>query len=101
MPDDDGAPYRVWQFFPDDWHECVGEDLDARRAVELAKRMTETVGGRIGTTRRVIIEDRDGYTSFEWIYGKGVTYPTPEMCAQTSANIAQLDGEPTEELPPA
>ena len=72
---DDGAPYKVWAFFADDTHYLIADELDAEAAVRMAKRHTETVGARLGTTKRVIIEDYDGHTSFEWRFGEGVTYP--------------------------
>jgi hypothetical protein len=67
--------YSVWQFFPDDSYEPVLRRVDARTAVERAKRLTETVGARIGTTRRVIITDGGDCTCFEWKFGEGVTFP--------------------------
>lgn len=73
--------FSVWQFFPDETYEKAGERLEAGPAVELAKRLTVTVGARIGTTTRVIITDSGDFTVFEWKFGEGVTYPTPEMRA--------------------
>jgi hypothetical protein len=72
---DDGAPYKVWAFFRDGTHYLIADELDAEAAVKMAKRHTETVGARLGTTRRVIIEDCGGYTSFEWLFSIGRTYP--------------------------
>lgn len=71
--------FDVWQFFPDDTYERMRSRLTAKEAVEEAKRLTETLGGRLGTTRRVIITDDGDNTVFEWRFGEGVTYPTPEM----------------------
>ena len=42
--------FSVYQFFPDDTWECVHERIEAREAVESAKRLTESIGGRLGTT---------------------------------------------------
>jgi len=83
--------FNVVQFFPDEIWERVGERLEAEAAVRMAKRLTESVGARIGTTRRVIIEDGGGHTVFEWKHGEGVTFPTP----------AQIDDMTrSRELPP-
>jgi len=67
--------FSVYQFFPDESCERVSSFIDARSAVEQAKRLTETVGARIGTTRRVIITDGGDCTVFEWKHGQGVTFP--------------------------
>ena len=75
IDDDDGAPYRVWVFFPDGMHHLIDDGLDARAAALCAKRQTETVGARLGTTQRIIIEDQGGDTAFQWEYGKGITFP--------------------------
>jgi len=69
--------FSVVQFFADDGYEYVLNNVDARTAVECAKRLTETVGGRLGTMRRVIITDTGDLTVFEWKFGEGVTFPTP------------------------
>ena len=70
--------FAVWQFFPNDWHECIGEQLTAAEAVPLAKQLTESLGGRLGTTQRVIIVDDEDCTVFEWRHGEGVTFPPRE-----------------------
>lgn len=67
--------FCVYQFFPDETWERVHEFVDAQTAVEGAKRLTESVGGRIGTTRRVIITDGEDFTCFEWKFGEGVIFP--------------------------
>jgi hypothetical protein len=67
--------FSVYQFFPDDTYEAVVRFVDPKTAVEKAKVLTETVGARIGTTRRVIITDGGDYCVFEWRYGEGVTFP--------------------------
>lgn len=73
--------FNVVQFFPDGGYEYSNRGLELRAAVERAKALTETVGARIGTTTRIIITDGGDLTVFEWEFGKGVTYPTPEMRA--------------------
>lgn len=71
----DDELFSVVQFFPDDSYEYVCRNTPARQAVETAKRMTETLGARLGTTRRVIITDDGDCTCFEWKFGEGVTFP--------------------------
>lgn len=68
------AEFSVYQFFPDDSYEEVLRFVDAETAVKTAKQLTESIGGRIGTTQRVIITDGGDCTCFEWQFGKGVTF---------------------------
>jgi hypothetical protein len=77
---EDHPEFSVYQFLPDGSYEAVVRFVSGKTAVETAKRCTETVSGRIGTTVRVIITDGGDYTCFEWQYGKGVTYPSPDVC---------------------
>lgn len=82
---DEAELFSVCQFFADESYEYVERQLPAKEAVERAKRCTETVDARVGTTRRVIITDSGDMTVFEWRFGKGVTFPTPEQRAAHSA----------------
>ena len=70
--------FSVYQFFPDEVYERVVEFVDAETAVKTARRCTESVGARLGMTRRVIITDGGDYTVFEWKHGEGITFPTKE-----------------------
>ncbi len=67
--------FNVCQFFEDGSYEYVIRNADPRTAVETAKRFTESVGAKIGTTKRVIITDAGDNTNFEWKFGEGVTFP--------------------------
>jgi hypothetical protein len=73
--------FAVWVFVHDaeEWHERIGpDDLDARTAVELAKKLvdiTEAGGARMA---RIIIVDDEDNTVFEWRLGEGVTFPRVE-----------------------
>lgn len=69
--------FTVVQFFPDETYEKVLEFAGPKEAVECAKRLSVSVGGQIGTTRRIIITDGDDCTVFEWKFGAGVVYPPP------------------------
>ena len=48
---------RVLCLSSDETYEYVKRFVDAEQAVMIAKRLTESVGARIGTTRRIIITD--------------------------------------------
>ena len=71
----EGGEFSVYQFFPDGGYEAAAQFIDAESAVTLAKRLTQTVGAKLGTTTRVIITDGGDHTVFEWQNGKGVTFP--------------------------
>lgn len=73
------AEFSVYQFFPDDSCEEVLRFVEAGPAVSMAAQLSQSVGARIGTTVRIIITDGGDFTVFEWLYGKGVTFPNLEM----------------------
>lgn len=70
--------FSVYQFFPDDSYERVLSLVDDATAVQMAMRLTLSVGAKIGTTRRVMITDGGDECVFLWVYGKGVVFPTAE-----------------------
>jgi hypothetical protein len=73
--DDDRDEFSVCQFFPDGSYEYVKRWIGGKEAIETAKRCTESVGGRIGTTVKVIVTDGGDFTVFAWEFGKGVVFP--------------------------
>lgn len=75
MIDSPAGEFSVFQIFSNDSYEEVLRSVDAETAVQAAKRLTESVGARIGTTVTVFITDGDDCTNFEWRFGKGVTFP--------------------------
>jgi hypothetical protein len=74
--------FSVHQFFPDGDSERVLSGVDPETAIYRAKALMESVGGRIGSTRRVIVADGAGFTVFEWKFGAGITFPTREDIAE-------------------
>lgn len=70
--------FSVYQFFPDESCERVVQFVSDGNAVKVAYQCCNSVGAKIGTTQRVIITDGGDYICFEWIFGKGITYP-PEL----------------------
>lgn len=75
--------FSVYQFFADESYEEVLRFVNLQTAVETAKRLSESVGGRLGTTVRIIITDGGDHTNFEWQFGKGVTYPPRDQPQDT------------------
>jgi hypothetical protein len=67
--------FAVWIFFKDGYHFKEGEDLTDLEACKLARSCTLRPAAQIGVIDRVIITDPDDYCAFEWIYGRGVTFP--------------------------
>lgn len=57
--------------------ECVGVGLTPQEAVNVARSWTlpNRPGVVLGTIKRVIIEDDEEFTVFEWKNGEGVTFP--------------------------
>ncbi len=75
------SEFSVYQWFhpmAGDQHECVKQYVGPEEAVQCAKSLITSVGGRLGTTCRVIITDGGDCINFEWEFGKGVTYPKRE-----------------------
>lgn len=68
--------HNVVQFFEDGSYEYVRRNVGAEEAVKTARHYCESVGARVGTTRRVIITDDGDSTNFEWRFGEGIVYPT-------------------------
>lgn len=67
--------FDVWQYFPNDWHEKVGDNLSAEEAVKLAHSYTTRPAAKMGVIRMVrIIGLDDDSVCFEWQFGKGVTF---------------------------
>jgi hypothetical protein len=70
--------FSVYQFFADTQCERVLSFVDGRTAVEQAKALALSVGGRLGMTKRIIITDGGDCTVFEWKFGQGVVFPPKE-----------------------
>lgn len=67
--------FTVWWFDPQDnlYFELVTED--PKSAVEKAKSLTTRPAAMLGIIASVIVTDGGDCTCFEWINGKGVTFP--------------------------
>lgn len=71
--------FSVCQFFEDESYEYVRRFVGAEEAVKAARHYTDNISVKMGLTKRVIITDGGDHCVFEWIAGKGVVFPTPEM----------------------
>lgn len=73
--------FTVWQISADDWCVKAAEGLPAKLAVDFAHWMTQRQEARDHEIQRIIITDESNDTVFEWKFGEGVTFQTPEMRA--------------------
>lgn len=67
--------FNVVQYFKDGGYEYVRRAVDAKSAVHAAYHYTHCVSAVAGFTSRVIVTDSGDCICFEWIYGKGITFP--------------------------
>jgi len=67
--------FSVALFFENGTYEYIRRWVGAQEAVETAKRCTDSSMLAHSRVCRVIITDGGDFTNFEWISGKGVTYP--------------------------
>jgi hypothetical protein len=70
--------FSVVVWYPNDAYEYVVRFVGAREAVEIAKRLTDSVGAATGLITKVMITDGDDNTNFLWEHGKGLIYPSRE-----------------------
>jgi len=67
--------FSVYQWFVNNSYEEVLRFVEAESALITATRLTQSVGGRMGTTKRVIITDGGDFIVWEWLHGEGVVFP--------------------------
>lgn len=70
--------FSVCQFFEDDSYEYVRRRVPAKEAAEAFRHYCNSVGARMGFTKRVIVTDGGDCVNAEWIFGKGIVFP-PEL----------------------
>jgi hypothetical protein len=85
------AEYSVCQFFEDDSYVYELRRVTLERAVKNAEHLSSSVGAKLGMTKRVIITDGGDSIVYEWQYGKGLVFPTPEHVAEAKAMDAKLE----------
>lgn len=73
--------FSVYQFFPNDTWLKEAENVPPQHATRIAHGLIQSIGARIGTTRRVIITDGGDSTVFEWTFEDGITFP-PELAGK-------------------
>lgn len=74
--------FSVRQFFDNDSSRYVRRYVNAEEAGEAFQHYCSSAAARMGMTIRVIITDGGDCTNAEWIFGKGITFPTPEAAAK-------------------
>lgn len=71
----DNNEFSVVQYFPDGSYEYWLRFVGAEKAFQGFMHCASSVGAQIGTTRRVIVTDGYDFTTMEWKFGEGVTFP--------------------------
>jgi hypothetical protein len=71
--------FSVCQFFENDSYEYVRRYVGAEEAVKAFQHYTNNVAVKLGVIKRVIITDGDDFTTMEWQYGKGITFPLGDI----------------------
>ena len=69
--------FSVYIWFPNGTYWAEERFVDPQTAVKTAQRIITSVGGKLGLVTRLIITDGGDFTTFEWLYGKGITFPEP------------------------
>jgi hypothetical protein len=82
--------YSVCQFFENDSYEYVRRYVSAQEAMEVFKFYTSNVTAKTGMTKRVIITDGGDCCNAEWIYGRGLVFPTAEMLKPDTTFESQI-----------
>lgn len=73
-----GERFSVYQYFCNDGgYDREGQHVPLQVAMRMARHLSESVGGRIGTTVRIIITDSGDCIVWEWKYKEGVVFPKP------------------------
>lgn len=72
--------FNVCQFFKDGTYEYVRKNVTAEEAMKAFAHYTNSVGAKLGFTKRVIVTDGGDCINAEWKLGEGYTYP-PELVA--------------------
>jgi hypothetical protein len=70
--------FSVCQFFENDFYEYTRRWVGAEEAILAFKHYTTNISAQMGLVLRVIITDGGDFTTMEWQYGKGITFPTKE-----------------------
>lgn len=69
------AEYSVYQFLKGDITERVRQFVGPEEAVKVARHYSNSVAAKTGICKRVIITDGGDEIVFEWVRGKGITWP--------------------------
>lgn len=90
--------YSVCQFFEDGTHEYVRRFVNERVAAKATVHYTTSVAARLGMTNRVIITDGGDCIVFEWIFGKGIVFPTKDDAPKLVAALEDIQKPDKKEL---
>jgi hypothetical protein len=75
VPEGMREEFSVWVFLPDETYFAEARWIGAEASVKLARELTLRPAAKVGLINRVLITDGGDFSVFEWVYGKGVTFP--------------------------
>ena len=84
-----GEQFRVRVCYDTGKHKDVCRFVSALEAVRAFRHYTTRIGAELGTTRRVLVIDRSDCIVREWKFGKGVTFPPPDLYPPWDAPSAE------------
>lgn len=71
--------YSVWWWDPEGRNYRERQFIPLLEAVKLAKSLADRPAGTFGIIKKIMITDGGDHAVFEWQFGKGVVFPTPEQ----------------------
>lgn len=79
--------FNVVQYFENDSYEYVRRNVTAEEAGEAFTHYTSSVAVKLGIVKKVVITDQGDEINAEWVYGKGLVFPTKEMIEEETSRM--------------
>jgi hypothetical protein len=83
--------YSVYQFFEDGTSERVCSFVSAEEAARAVEHYTTSLGVKMGWVKRVLITDALDCICYEWLWDKGVVFPTKEFFESLNGNRKKVN----------
>jgi hypothetical protein len=77
--DGNDKQFSVCRFWVDETYVYVARWINFLEATRVLRQCSLDFDSQIGATTRIIVTDGLDCINIEWVYGKGITYPTKEM----------------------
>lgn len=72
------SEFSVYQFFADGTYEKVVSFVGPEKAMQTVTALANSIGAKLGTTKRIIMTDGGDCINWEWKFGEGITFPLSE-----------------------